>query len=349
MAEATNRLVCDSDLLNRLRSIFSLDEPTIARQLHTDFNRYFKHMLHAPAAFDIYFDEIRYIARIGAFSGHVLELAAGFGVTAICFRSLGIERITCIDLVETKVSTARKLADLVQVDGVNFQLGDAINISSEDNSFDGVLIKDAASHFRYPSSVYAEVARVLRPGGRLVIHDDRNALNSRVRSATQQIWETSETGSPDELARLGIQMSFTQMRREYILRRFPDLDERTANRIANQTRGYTYNMLDQVVPSVLEGKSIELEPVAPCINPENEIVQERLIDPLKLAQQLRQFGFSARVVPPIQWDPENWRRRGGTWKGFLRQRLMRLLGPNQRIWPVLIKQMSPFIVAAVKR
>jgi len=101
-------------------------------------------------------------------------------VTAICLRALGIEQITCLDLVETKVSTASKLANLVQSDRISFQLGTATKTSFEDSSFDGVLIKDAASHFSLPSSVYAEVSRILRPGGRLVIIDDRNALNSRI-------------------------------------------------------------------------------------------------------------------------------------------------------------------------
>jgi Methylase involved in ubiquinone/menaquinone biosynthesis len=306
-------------------------------------------MLHKPAVFDTYFEQIEYIARIGALTGHVLDLAAGFGVTAICLRSLGIERITCMDLVETKVSTARKLANLVQSEGMSFMLGNAINTSFEDNSFDGVLIKDAASHFSHPSSVYAEVARILRPGGRLVIVEDRNALNSGVRIATQQIWETSETGSPEELAQFGMQKSFTQMRIEYLMRRFPDLDSLTVNTLAKQTRGYTYNMLDRVVHSVREGKRIELEPFATCVNPENEIAQEQLIDPLKLAQKLSQFGFSARVDPTMQWDPESWKRGGGTWKGVLRRQLFRLIWPSQKIWPNLIRKMTVFIVVAIKR
>ena len=349
MTNTTSCPVYNPDLLDRLRSIFSLEEATIARLLDPDFNRYFRHMLHKPAAFDTYFEEIQYIARIGALTGHVLDLAAGFGVTAICLRSLGVERITCMDLQETKVRTARKLADLIQSDGMSFKLGNAIHTSFEDNFFDGVLIKDAASHFSHPSSVYAEAARILRPGGRLVIWDDRNALNRRVRFATQQIWETSETGSPEELAQFGMQKSLTQMRLEYLRGRFPDLDSLTVNTLANQTRGYTYNMLDRVVHSIREGKRIELEPLAACVNPENEMAQEQLIDPLKLAKQLSRFGFSARVDPTMQWDPESWKRRGGTWKGVLRRQLIHLIWPSQKIWPNLIREMTDFIVVAIKR
>lgn len=341
--------VYEPDLLNRLRYIFSLEESTIARLLDPDFTRYFRHMLHKPAAFDSYFEETQYIARIGTLTGHVLDLAAGFGVTAICLRSLGIERITCMDLQEIKVTNARKLLNLVRSDGISFMLGNAIDTSFEDNFFDCVLIKDAASHFSHPSSVYAEVARILRPGGRLVIFDDRNALNSRIRFATQQVWETCETGSPEELAKFGMQKSFTKMRLEYLMRRFPDLDSLTVNTLASQTRGYTYNMLDRVVHSIREGKRIELQPFATCVNPEDEIAQEQLIDPLKLVQQLSQFGFSAYLDPTIQWDPESWKRRGGTWKGVLRRQLIHLIWPSQKIWPNLIRKMTSFIVVAIKR
>ena len=349
MTNATSRAVYAPDLLNRLRSIFSLEESTIARLLDPDFSRYFRHMLNNPAAFDTYFEEIEYIARIGALAGHVLDLAAGFGVTAICLRSLGIERITCMDLVETKVNSARKLGKLVQADGITFTRGNALNTSFDENSFDGVLIKDAASHFSHPSSVYAEVARILRPRGRLLILDDRNALNSSVRFATQQMWETSETGSREELARLGMKKSFTQMRLEYLMRRFPDLDSLTVNTLANRTRGHTYDMLDRVVNAIREGKRVEAEPFATCVNPENEIAQEQLIDPLKLAQQLGQCGFSARVDPTMQWDPESWKRMGGTWKGVLRRQLIHLIWPSQRIWPNLLRKMTAFIVVAIKR
>ena len=348
IAVTTERKVCNQDLLNRLRSIFLLEESTIAEKLDPDFNRYFRNMLDNPAAFDFYFEEIKYIARVGALSGHVLDLAAGFGLTAICLRALGVEQITCLDLVETKVSTARKLGNLVQSDRMSFQLGTAIKTSFEDNSFDGVLIKDAVSHFSRPSSVYAEVLRVLRPGGHLVIMDDRNALNSRIRSATQKIWETSETGSPEELAQFGMPKGFKQMRLEYLMRRFPEMDSSTASALADQTRGYTYNMLDQVVLSIHEGKRIEMELFATCVNPETEIAQEQLVNPLKLAHLLSQNGFSARVDPTMEWDPEVWRQIGGTWKGVLRRQLIHLLWPIQKMWPNLINKMPYFIVVAIK-
>jgi hypothetical protein len=75
--------VRDPRLLERLRSVFTLDQATIAATLHADFNRYFRRLLGDPAGFDAYLDEVRYLFGAGRLSGHVLDVASGFGVAAI--------------------------------------------------------------------------------------------------------------------------------------------------------------------------------------------------------------------------------------------------------------------------
>jgi SAM-dependent methyltransferase len=341
--------ILEGGLVERLRNVFALDEATIAQDLHPDFNRYFRSLLWNPARFDAYLDEVRYFCGAGPLCGHVLDLASGFGVAGICLRALGVEKVTGVDLVEAKVITARKLAERVRVDECSFQLGDATALPLEDRSVDGVLIKDAASHFRHPGRVYAEVSRVLRPGGRLILYDDRNALNEVVRSETERLWEVSESGSPGELAGLGLSASYTQMRRDYIVHRFPSLDEDQANRIAQRTRGYTYVMLEKAVPRLLKGMDIDLAPAASCINPETEIVQERLLDPIELCRELSRNGLHARVLPPPFWDAGMAKRRGSGWRGLWRRRLAQVLWPAATVRARLIKRTPDFLIAAEKR
>jgi ubiquinone/menaquinone biosynthesis C-methylase UbiE len=341
--------VPDARLIERVRSVFALDEATIAETLHPDFNRYFRRLLGNPAALDAYLDEVRYLCCAPRLCGHVLDLASGFGVAGICLRALGVEKVTGVDLVETKVSTARKLAERVCVNECSFLLGNAAALPLEDASVDGVLIKDAASHFRDPRQVYAEVSRVLRPGGWMVLSDDRNALNEAVRSATERVWEVSETGSPNELAKLGLSVCYTQMRRDYIVRRFPSLGEGQADWIAQRTRGYTYVMLETAVPRLLEDRDMDLIPAATCINPENEIVQERLLDPIELCRELRRHGLDARVLPPSAWDAGIAKRRGSRWRGLWRRRLAQVLWSAGIARTRLIKRTADFLIAARKR
>jgi 2-polyprenyl-3-methyl-5-hydroxy-6-metoxy-1,4-benzoquinol methylase len=138
--------VSDPGLLGRMRSVFSLDEETVSRDLHPDFNRYFRPVLRSPGAFDQYVADVRYLKAIGRLTGRVLDLAAGFGVTALCLRALGVASVSCLDLVETKTSTARKLVALAQATDVDIRHGDATTIPFDNDTFDAVLIKDAASH-----------------------------------------------------------------------------------------------------------------------------------------------------------------------------------------------------------
>jgi SAM-dependent methyltransferase len=339
----------DAYLVDRLRSVFVLDEATIAETLHPDFNRYFRGLLGNPTAVNAYLDEIRYLRSAGCLAGHVLDLASGFGVASICLRALGVEKVTGVDLVDTKVLTARKLADHVRANACNFLLGKAETLPLADASVDGVLIKDAASHFRHPGRVYAEVYRVLRPGGRMILSDDRNALNESVRSATERLWDVSETGSRGELAKLGLSVGYTQMRRDYIAQRFPTLDERQADWIAQRTRGYTYVMLDTAVPRLLADQRVALAPVASCINPENEIVQERLLHPIELCRELSRHGLDARVLPTSVWDVATAKHRGSRWRGLWLRRLARMLWSAGIARTRLIKRTGDFLVAARKR
>jgi SAM-dependent methyltransferase len=279
----------------------------------------------------------------------VLDLASGFGVAGICLRALGVEKVTGIDLVETKISTARKLAEHVRVDDCSFLLGNAAAIPLPDASVDGVLIKDAASHFRDPERVYAEVSRVLKPGGHVVLSDDRNALNASVRSATERLWEVSETGSPSELAKLGLSVGYTQMRRDYIAQRFPRVDGAQVDRIARRTRGYTYAMLETAVPRLVEDRDPHLAPAARCINPENEIVQERLLDPVELCRELGRHRLDARVLPPLAWDPATAKRRGARRRGLWRRRLAQALWAAGIARTRLIKKTADFLIVARKQ
>jgi ubiquinone/menaquinone biosynthesis C-methylase UbiE len=338
----------DERLLRAVQETLCLDNQTLAQELHPDFIRYFGHLLHDSNAIKRYVEEIDYLMQRGGLRGHVLDLAAGFGVTAVCLRMLGVETATCLDISDTKVMTGRKLVQLLQVDRCGFHLGDGRTLPFANESFDAVLIKDAVSHFSDPMRVLAEVARVLKSRGRLVVFDDRNARNPHVAAATRKIWEMSETGSAKELRSLGMNTSFRRMRHDYIAQRFPHLEERELGAIADTTRGYTFEMLDRAVPSMLEGRTFEPAPIDPCVNPESGIVQERLVDPLGLARDLEKLGYRARLVPPLQWDPKTWLRDGGSWKGFWARAAVRMIWLIRALRPMLLQRMDHFIVAGLK-
>lgn len=284
---------------DRLAGVFSLGRAEVAQVLHPDFLRYFRDFF-AGKDFTSYFSEMADVMSETEWVGSVLDLGCGFGVSSICLRILGAVSVIGCDFSPVKVDTATKLAKLVDIDGVSFSRGTAEDLSFPDQTFDGVLIKDTVSHLRHDTRCYAEVFRVLKPGGTLLIVDDRNILNHFVRWRTRRVWRISEFGSVKQLAEFGMDRSFTEMRKTYIQKQFPELDAKTSDRLARLSRGYLNSQLSGFVQNHRSGEDLPV-PFAKCVNPENAVLQERLIDPFELVGQLSEVGFRADIVLPSKW------------------------------------------------
>ena len=97
----------------------------------------------------------------------VLDLATGTGITAIAARERGAH-VTGVDLTPELLAVARKKARDAGFDDVEFREGDAEALPFADASFDVVV--STCGHMFAPdqSKVAAELARVTRPGGRVV-------------------------------------------------------------------------------------------------------------------------------------------------------------------------------------
>lgn len=101
---------------------------------------------------------------------HALEVAAG---TCICGRALApyVGDITCLDLTEEMLAQGRKLAQESGITNICFETGDAEELPYEDETFDLVITRLSLHHFAKPKKPFAEMKRVLKKGGKLVIWD----------------------------------------------------------------------------------------------------------------------------------------------------------------------------------
>jgi SAM-dependent methyltransferase len=97
----------------------------------------------------------------------VLDLATGTGITAIAARERGAQ-VTGLDLTPELLAVAREHAARAGFEDIDFREGDAEALPFADASFDVVL--STCGHMFAPDQpkVSAEMARVLRPGGRAV-------------------------------------------------------------------------------------------------------------------------------------------------------------------------------------
>jgi ubiquinone/menaquinone biosynthesis C-methylase UbiE len=100
----------------------------------------------------------------------VLDVATGAGHTALAFAP-HVASVTAIDLTEEMLAQGRRLAAERGLTNVTFARGDAEHLPVPDASVDLVTCRYAAHHFPRPAAAAHEWARVLAPGGRLLLVD----------------------------------------------------------------------------------------------------------------------------------------------------------------------------------
>ncbi len=112
----------------------------------------------------------------------VLDVACGTGDLAGAFARTGASAVTGVDFTREMLQIARRkmfsLAPEVSTK-LTYAEGDAQDLKFSDQSFDVVSIAFGIRNVASPEKALAEFARVLRPGGRLVVlefAEPRNAL-----------------------------------------------------------------------------------------------------------------------------------------------------------------------------
>lgn len=102
----------------------------------------------------------------------VLDLATGAGHAALALAP-HVRAVQATDITPEMLAQGELLAAGRGITNVTFSLADAHDLPFPDRSFDLVTCRRAAHHFRDINLALAEMARVLRRPGRLVI-DDRS-------------------------------------------------------------------------------------------------------------------------------------------------------------------------------
>jgi hypothetical protein len=102
----------------------------------------------------------------------VLDVAAGIGTTALVLAAERDVDVTGIDLGGGQVARARRRAAAAGLDRrARFEVGDAERLPVDDAGFDATVCECAFCTFPDKQSAAAELARALRPGGRVGITD----------------------------------------------------------------------------------------------------------------------------------------------------------------------------------
>lgn len=107
----------------------------------------------------------------------MLEVAAG---TCACGRAFAshLQTVVCLDTTAAMLQVGRQAAQDSHLDNMVFVKGNAEELPFLDDSFDILLSRLAFHHFLNTDSVFCEMVRVLKPGGKLVLIDMEAAEES---------------------------------------------------------------------------------------------------------------------------------------------------------------------------
>jgi len=101
----------------------------------------------------------------------LLDVATGAGHTALAFAP-HVREVIALDLAPAMLREAARHLQARETVHVRLLAGDAEAMPLAASTLDLVVCRYAAHHFPRPERFLAEVARVLRPGGRLVVFDN---------------------------------------------------------------------------------------------------------------------------------------------------------------------------------
>jgi ubiquinone/menaquinone biosynthesis C-methylase UbiE len=109
--------------------------------------------------------------------GRALDMGAGPGQIVIKLaRRLTLWKFTAVDRSEAMLAEANR--NLTSTGGalagrIEFQLGDANHLPFDDATFDFVMSNSVLHHLAEPGKLLAETARLLKPGGAILLRDLR--------------------------------------------------------------------------------------------------------------------------------------------------------------------------------
>ena len=113
---------------------------------------------YPPMLAELETDPFDSLLDVGCGTGPVVELLA---------KKYPEKHFIGLDITPAMIEVAQSKG----LSNAEFMVGDAENLPFGDGRFDAVLCSNSFHHYPHPERFFSEAARVLRPGGRLILRD----------------------------------------------------------------------------------------------------------------------------------------------------------------------------------
>ncbi len=117
----------------------------------------------------------------------IADIGAGEGTLSLLLAQRA-ERVIAVDNSEKMVDYGREAARKAGVANIEYRVGDLEELPLETASVDLALFSQSLHHALHPQGAVAEAARILKPGGRVVILDLQRHTFEQARELYADIW-----------------------------------------------------------------------------------------------------------------------------------------------------------------
>jgi ubiquinone/menaquinone biosynthesis C-methylase UbiE len=149
-------------------------QQTIIEQFTLQAAPFARHQAHSVQES---FDFIRHMARLGPAS-RVVDAGCGPGLVS-CALAPHCREVTGVDVTRAMLDEAARKAGEQGLENVSFVESGIEAMPFADGAFDAAVSRYVFHHLENPAAAFAEMIRVTRPGGRVVICDAAPAASRR--------------------------------------------------------------------------------------------------------------------------------------------------------------------------
>ena len=237
------------------------------------------------------------VSRRSVRDKRVLDAGCGYGLFLVVCGLHGARALHGVDTDATPMRFAQVYGDVLPdslAERLHVEGADVARLPFEDESFDIVTSVEAISHYLDVDGALEEFARVLGPGGAVIISDGNNGLNRRYSATIRELWAAAEDGPGyREIGGHAVGKPYSDRRAEIIRAHAPGLSEADVSRLAAATSGYVRDEVRQATDEYARTGTAPHPRRLPNevpVDPDGA-THERLFDPFELGRTIAQHGF----------------------------------------------------------